>query len=211
MAQVQQNFMDVEAQATERAIKRCGEKGCACVIMEPLRGGGLATPPPSVQALYDAHPVKHSGADWAFRHLLDYPQVSCILSGMTTLEQLKDNIRIFSADDVKPGCLSAADKELIVRVRDKYASLRSIPCTGCQYCMPCPNNVNIPGTFSLYNDGTSFENFDQPRRGYSFAVKGKTDASQCVECGQCEEKCPQKIDIIEKLKTAHEKLKGWVE
>jgi predicted aldo/keto reductase-like oxidoreductase len=211
MAQVQQNFMDVEAQATERAIKRCGQKGCACVIMEPLRGGGLATPPPSVQTLYDAHPVKRSGADWAFRHLLDYPEVSCILSGMSTLEQVKDNIRIFSGEDAKPGCLSGADKDLIARVRDKYTSLRSIPCTGCQYCMPCPNNVSIPAAFSLYNDGASFENFDQPRRGYSFIVKAQTDASQCVECGQCEEKCPQKIDIIEKLKTAHEKLKGWVE
>jgi predicted aldo/keto reductase-like oxidoreductase len=211
MAQVQQNFMDVEAQATERAIKRCGQKGCACVIMEPLRGGGLATPPPSVQTLYDAHPVKRSGADWAFRHLLDYPEVSCILSGMTTLEQVKDNLRIFSGEDAVPGCLSGADKDLIARVRDKYTSLRAIPCTGCQYCMPCPNNVNIPTAFSLYSDGVSFENFDQPRRAYSFAVKAQTDASQCVACGECEEKCPQKIDIIEKLKTAHEKLKGWVE
>jgi predicted aldo/keto reductase-like oxidoreductase len=211
MAQVQQNFMDVEAQATERAIERCGQKGCACVIMEPLRGGGLATPPPPVQALYDAHPVKRSGADWAFRHLLDRPAVSCILSGMSTLEQVKDNVRIFSSEDAKPGCLSDADKDLIARVRDKYNALRTIPCTGCQYCMPCPNNVNIPGAFSLYNDGASFGHFAQPSRGYSFAVKAKTDASQCAECGQCEEKCPQKISIIERLKTAHDKLKGWVE
>ncbi|MDR0639793.1 MAG: aldo/keto reductase [Spirochaetaceae bacterium] len=211
MAQIQQNFMDIEAQATERAIKRCGKKGCACVIMEPLRGGGLATPPPSVKAIYDAYPVKRSAADWAFRHLLDYPEVSCILSGMSTLEQIKDNIRLFSADDAKPGCLSVADKDLLSRVRDHYTALRSIPCTGCRYCMPCPNNVDIPNTFSLYNDGASFENFDQPRRGYSFAVKAQTDASQCVECGQCEEKCPQKINVIETLKTAHKTLQGWVE
>jgi predicted aldo/keto reductase-like oxidoreductase len=211
MAQIQQNFMDIEAQATERAIKRCGQKGCACVIMEPLRGGGLATPPPSVRKLYDAYPVKRSGADWAFRHLLDYPEVSCILSGMSTLEQVKDNIRIFQAEDAVPGCLSAAEKDLIAKARDQYTALRSIPCTGCQYCMPCPNNVNIPNTFSLYNDGSSFGNFDQPRRGYSFAVNARNDASRCVECGQCEKKCPQKIPIIEKLKTAHEKLKGWVE
>jgi predicted aldo/keto reductase-like oxidoreductase len=161
--------------------------------------------------MYDAHPVKRRGADWAFRHLLDYPEVSCILSGMTTMEQLKENIGIFSADDAKPGCLSAGDKALIAKLRDRYAALRSIPCTGCRYCTPCPNGVDIPNAFSLFNDGVSFENFDQPRRGYSFAVKGKSDASQCVECGQCEEKCPQKIAIIEQLKTAHEKLKGWIE
>jgi predicted aldo/keto reductase-like oxidoreductase len=211
MAQVQQNFMDVEAQATERAIGLCEKKGCACVIMEPLRGGGLATPPPSVQSLYDAHSVRRSGADWAFRHLLDYSGVSCILSGMSTLDQLKDNIRIFSADDAVPGCMSAADKALLSNARERYQSLRSIPCTGCQYCMPCPNGVNIPNVFSLFNDGKSFENFDQPRRGYSFAVNAKSDVSQCVACGVCAEKCPQKIDIVSNLKSAHSALVGWIE
>jgi predicted aldo/keto reductase-like oxidoreductase len=211
MCQIQMNLIDVNNQATGKAIDLAGKKGCALVIMEPLRGGGLATPPPAVQAIYDSHSVKRAPCDWAFRHLLDRPEISCILSGVSTLEQLKDNIAIFSAPDALPGCLSAADKAMIARVREQYEALKSIPCTGCEYCMPCPSGVNIPGTFTNYNAGVSFANFDQPRRGYWFAVNSKNDASQCIACGACEKKCPQHIDIIEKLKTAHEALKGWVE
>jgi predicted aldo/keto reductase-like oxidoreductase len=215
MAQIQQNMIDIEAQATERAIGLCGKKGCACVIMEPLRGGGLATPPPPIQKIYDAHNDAHNNkrtaVDWSFRHLLDRSEVSCILSGMSTMEQLKENIRIFSAPDAVAGCLSNADKEMIACVRGEYAKLRSIPCTGCRYCMPCPNNVDIPGIFSLYNDGISFANFEQPRRSYMFTTKAGQDAVQCIECGQCEEKCPQSIAIKSELKNAHEKLKGWIE
>jgi predicted aldo/keto reductase-like oxidoreductase len=211
MAQIQQNFLDTEAQATERGIKACGKKGIACVIMEPLRGGGLASPPAAVQALYDAHPVKHSGAEWAFRHLLDYPEVSCVLSGLSTLAQVEDSVRIFSEKDAVPGCLSADDKALLARAREKYNALRPIPCTACKYCMPCPNGVNIPNAFTLYNDGFSFTEWSQSKRAYSFATKGKSDASLCAECGLCETKCPQKIAVMKELKVAHEKLKGWVE
>jgi predicted aldo/keto reductase-like oxidoreductase len=130
---------------------------------------------------------------------------------MSTLEQLKENIRIFSEPDAVAGCLSAADKEMIARVREAYGKLRSIPCTGCRYCMPCPNNVDIPGIFSLYNDGIAFDNFEQPRRAYMFTTKVGQNAAQCIECGQCEEKCPQTIAIKNELKNAHKKLAGWVE
>jgi predicted aldo/keto reductase-like oxidoreductase len=211
MCQIQQNLMDVELQAGEQGIIEAGKKGCALVIMEPLRGGGLAAPTKAVQELYNAHPVKRNAVDWAFRHLIDYPQVSCILSGVSTLEQLKENIALFSAPDAVPNCLSAADKELIRKVRERYQSVKSIPCTGCEYCLPCPNGVQIPSVFTLYNDGMSFENFDQPSRAYMFTRAAKQDASQCVECGQCEEKCPQHIKIIDELKTAHSKLKNWIE
>jgi predicted aldo/keto reductase-like oxidoreductase len=211
MAQIQQNFIDVEKQATEKAFDLVAKKGAALVIMEPLRGGGLATPPPAVQALYAAHGVQRSPVDWAFRHLLDRPEVSCILSGVTTLEQLKDNIRIFSAPDALPGCLTAADKELIKKVRAAYESLASIPCTGCEYCMPCPQNVNIPRIFGSYNDGIMFTNFAQPKRSYLFVTAQKADATHCVACGACEKKCPQRINIIEQLQVAHKALEGWRE
>jgi predicted aldo/keto reductase-like oxidoreductase len=211
MAQVQQNFIDVEAQATERAIERCGKKACACVIMEPLRGGGLAAETPQTKPLYESYPVRRGAAEWAFRHLLDYPAISCILSGVSTLEQLKDNIKIFSADDAVPHCMSEDDKALLVKVREKYKSIQSIPCTACRYCVPCPNNVDIPGIFALYNDGMAFENFDQPRRGYMLISRFQQDASQCVACGQCEEKCPQHINISGELAKAHGRLKGWIE
>jgi predicted aldo/keto reductase-like oxidoreductase len=211
MCQIQQNFIDVEREATAEAIALAGAKGTALVIMEPLRGGSLATPPKAVQAIYDSYPVKRGAVEWSFRHLINYPEVSAILSGVTTLEQLKEDIEIFSKADALPGCLSAPEKAILSEVKAKYESLASIPCTACEYCLPCPNGVQIPGVFSRYNDGVMFENFTQSKRGYYFMTKQKQDASQCAVCGECEEKCPQHIKIPELLKTAHESLKGWIE
>ena len=210
MCQIQQNFMDVDREATEEAIHLAGKKGCALVIMEPLRGGLLATPPKPVQEMYDAFPVKRSGVDWAFRHCLNYPEVSTILSGVSSLQQLKEDIEIFSKNDAVPGCLNENGKKLLSAVKDKYHSLKSIPCTSCEYCLPCPKGVHIPGVFSRYNDGHMYGGFDGPRRGYAFMTRRKNDASNCAACGECEKKCPQHIKIIEKLKVAHETLKGGV-
>ena len=211
MCQIQQNFLDVEHEATEEAIRQAGKKGCALAIMEPLRGGGLAAAPKRVQAIYDEYPVKRSAVEWAFRHVLNYPEVTTVLSGVTTLEQLKDDIEIFSKPDAVPHCLSAGEKAILARVKAAYESLAGIPCTGCEYCMPCPNGVGISGVFARYNEGTMFENFAQPSRAYSFIARMKADASLCIECGECEPKCPQRIEIIKQLKVAHNALKGWVE
>jgi len=211
MCQIQQNFMDVEREATEEAIRIAGKKGCALVIMEPIRGGSLGVAPGRIQAIYDEYPVKRSAVEWAFRHVLNYPEVSTVLSGMTTLEQVKENIEIFSKPDAVPGCITAKERDILSRVRTAYESVKSIPCTACEYCMPCPSGVNIPGVFSRYNDGIMFENFEQPSRGYMFMTMQKMDASRCEACGICEKKCPQNIGIIEELKKAHEVLKGWIE
>jgi predicted aldo/keto reductase-like oxidoreductase len=211
MCQIQQNFLDTENEATAEAIHIAGEKGCALVIMEPLRGGGLATPPPPVQAVYDAYPVKRPPVEWAFRHLVNYPEVSTILSGVTTLEQLKEDIELFSLPDMVPHCLKDGEKEVLRRAKAQYLSLTQIPCTACEYCLPCPQGVNIPGVFGRYNEGSMFANFVQPQRSYYFMTNAKEDASHCIRCGSCEKKCPQQIDIINKLQTAHEALRGWIE
>jgi predicted aldo/keto reductase-like oxidoreductase len=211
MCQVMQNLIDVDKEVTAEAIPLAGDKGCALVIMEPLRGGGLAAPPPAVRAIYDEYPVKRSGVAWAFRHLLNYPQVSAILSGVSTLEQLKEDIAVFSQEDAAPLCLSDAERDIIARAKIAYESLASVRCTGCEYCLPCPQGVHIPGVFTKYNAGVMFGNFDQPRRSYSFQIKGSQDASRCAGCGGCEKKCPQHLEIIKELRTAHESLKGWVE
>ncbi|GHT74316.1 aldo/keto reductase [Spirochaetia bacterium] len=212
MCQVMYNLIDVDKEVTTEAVKFAGEKGCALVIMEPLRGGGLATPPPPpVSAVYNEFPVKRAAVEWAFRHLVDFPQISTILSGVTTLDQLKEDIEIFSKPDMIANCLSAVEKDIIARVKTKYESLTAVRCTGCEYCLPCPQGVNIPQVFSKYNDGYMFGNFVQPSRSYSFQVNGKADASRCVACGACEKKCPQHLEIIEQLKAAHDALKGWVE
>ncbi|MDR0730274.1 MAG: aldo/keto reductase [Treponema sp.] len=211
MCQIQQNLIDVDREATEQAIRDAGKKGCALVIMEPLRGGNLAVPPAPVKAIYDSSGIKRGAVEWAFRHLLNYPEVSTILSGVSTMEQLKDNIEIFSKPDAVAGCLSEGEKKLIAGVREQYLAMKSIPCTGCEYCLPCPQGVNIPQVFGKYNDGVMFGTFEPSRRGYMFQTRGRQDASLCVRCGACEKKCPQHIGIIGELAKAHEKLRGWVE
>jgi predicted aldo/keto reductase-like oxidoreductase len=216
MCQVQQNFIDVEREVTVEGIRLAGEKGTALVIMEPLRGGLLAAPPAPIKAIYEAYEretgaPKRSAVEWAFRHLLNYPEVSVILSGTTTLPQLAEDIEIFSKSESVPGCLSEREQEVLSLVKTKYESLKALPCTACQYCMPCPQDVEIPGIFARYNDGVMFGSFDQPRRSYMFSTRAGRDASRCTACGACEQKCPQGIDIINNLKTAHEKLKGWIE
>jgi predicted aldo/keto reductase-like oxidoreductase len=211
MCQIQQNMVDVEKEATEEGIRQAGKKGCALVVMEPIRGGNLANPPPPVKAIYDEYPVKRSPVEWAFRHVLNYPEVSTILSGVTTMEQLRENIAIFSKPEAVPGCLSEAEKRIIARVRETYESLASIPCTACEYCLPCPRGVNIPQVFSKYNDGIMFDTFEPARRSYMFQTRFNQDASLCIACKACEKKCPQHIEITKELKTAHEKLKGWIE
>ncbi|MDR1986255.1 MAG: aldo/keto reductase [Treponema sp.] len=211
MCQIQQNFIDVEREATAEAIRLAGQKGCALVIMEPLRGGCLANPPLQIQRIYDAYPVKRSAVEWAFRHLINYPEISTILSGVTTLPQLKEDIQIFSQPDAVPGCLSAEEQHILSQVKATYESLTSIPCTGCEYCLPCPHGVHIPGVFRQYNDGVMFGVFDQPKRGYMLMGRQNQDASQCKACGTCEARCPQHIPIIQELQTAHEALKGWIE
>ena len=211
MCQLQQNYMDINREATEQGIFDAGKKGCALVIMEPVRGGNLAFPPAAVQEIFDEYPEKRNAVEWAFRHVLNYSEVSTILSGVSTMEQLRENIEIFSRPDAVPGCLTEAEKKIIERVREKYQSFKSIPCTGCEYCLPCAQGVDIPLVFSRFNDGVVYGTYEPARRGYYFQGKFRTDASLCVECGFCEEKCPQNIPIIQELKRSHETLQGWFE
>lgn len=211
MCQVQQNLIDTDKEVTQQAIIDAGEKGCALVIMEPLRGGGLAGGPQSVREIYAAADTQRTPAQWGFRHVAAYPQVSTILSGVTTMEQLKQNIETFSDPKLAGGPLTDNDRATLAAAKQAYESVVTIPCTGCEYCLPCPHGVGIPRVFSLYNDGNMFGDFAQPQRSYSFAVNGGRDASKCAQCGACESKCPQHIEIINQLKVAHDALKGWIE
>ena len=211
MCQVQQNLIDVDHEVTSESITLAGKKGCALAVMEPLRGGGLASPPKRMDALYAEFPGNRRPVEWAFRHVLNYPEVSVVLSGMTTMEQLKENIEIFSKDDSVPNCLGPKEKETIARIKTAFESVQNIPCTACEYCLPCPNGVDIPGIFGKYNEMHMFEFSDQPRRAYMILKTFKRDFSRCASCGECEKKCPQHIGIMNELKTAHEALEGWVE
>ena len=204
MVQIQYNFMDVEKQAGTKGLQLAGSKGIPVVIMEGLLGGSLAKAPDNVQALYDAFPVKRSPVEWAFRWLCDHPEVSVVLSGCNEPEQIEENLRIFDA--VEPNVMSGEELKLIDDVRAAYISRTRIGCTGCRYCMPCPNGVNIPAIFKVWNDVSLYEIDPQKDFGLRMTRESGKGADKCVACGACEEACPQHLSIIELLKTAWAEL-----
>ena len=204
MVQIQYNFMDVENQAGTRGLKLAASRGIPVVIMEGLLGGSLAKAPDNVQALYDAFPTKRSPVEWAFRWLCDHPEVSVVLSGCNEAEQIDDNLRIF--DSVEPGVMDEAELKLIDDVRAAYLSRTKIGCTGCRYCMPCPNSVNIPGIFSVWNSVSLYGIDPNKDWGFRMTREKGNGADNCVACGACEAACPQHLPIIESLKTAWAEL-----
>jgi len=174
------------------------------VVMEPIRGGSLAgDPPEAVKQLWASARMKRTPADWALQWVWNQPEVSIVLSGMSNMQQVVENVA--SADRSDPGSLGAEDLELIARVGDQYKALRPVQCTSCGYCMPCPQGVDIPQNFFLYNGAAMFNLFHRYRRNY-----GRMDASRragsCIECGVCEEKCPQNLKIRDLLKEVDKSL-----
>jgi predicted aldo/keto reductase-like oxidoreductase len=204
MCQIQYNFMDINNQAGTKGLELAGSKGIPVVIMEGLLGGRLANAPDNVQALYDAFPVKRSAVEWAFRWLCNHPEVAVVLSGCNEAEQIDENLRIF--DTVGTGIMDEAELKLIDQVREAYISRTKIGCTGCRYCMPCPNGVNIPGIFSVWNN-FSLYNID-PKTDWQFGSikKASAGADNCIGCGACEAACPQHLNIIESLQAAWSEL-----
>lgn len=200
MVQIQYNYMDVDNQAGTKGLELAGRLGIPVVIMEGLLGGRLAKAPENVQALYDAFPVKRSPVEWAFRWLCNHPEVATVLSGCNEAEQIDDNLRIF--DTVEPGIMTPEELRLMDDVRAAYLARTKIGCTGCRYCMPCPNGVNIPGAFSVWNN-TSLYGAD-PKQDWTFKqmVEKCETPDNCVACGACEAACPQHLGIIEGLKDA---------
>lgn len=206
MVQIQYNFMDINNQAGTKGLELAGKKGIPVVIMEGLLGGRLSKAPSNVQALYDAFPVKRSPVEWAFRWLCNHPEVSVVLSGCNEESQIDDNLRIF--DTVESGIMSEEELKLMDNVREAYISRTKIGCTGCRYCMPCPNGVNIPGIFSAWNNASLYDT--DPKNDWNIRqIREKNHgADHCIGCGACEAACPQHLNIIESLQTAWQEMNG---
>lgn len=198
--QIIYNYMDVDFQAGKEGLKYAADKGLAISIMEPLRGGQLArTPPQSVDKIWKEASNPGTPADWALQWLWNQPEVSVVLSGMTAMEQVTQNIA--SAERSGVGTLLDEELNLFDRVREAFRALSPVPCTDCKYCQPCPQGVDIPGAFSTYNQKTMYGEQGAGISAYSDYGVSATKASQCIACGQCEAACPQQISIIEWLGT----------
>ena len=203
LCQVQFNYM--EDRRWEEEIKYAASKGIAVVVMEPLLGGKLAAnQPDDIKAEFLKVEADRSAADWALRWVLNHPEVTLLLSGMSNMPQVEENLKIM--DKAVVNNLSAKELQVIDKVRDIYEAKTKVKCTGCNYCVPCPQNVVIPNIFSSYNEAAIYNLDEQSRNAYKRVMKIEKDAAQCVECGICETKCPQKLPIIKHLKEAHEHL-----
>ena len=193
--QIQYNYMDVENQAGTRGLKLAADKGLAVVVMEPLMGGRLADPPPAIRETMASDPLKRGPAQLALEWVWDQPEVTVVLSGMSTLEQVEENLRL--AEAAQPGRLGETEHALVARIREQYKARVTIPCTQCGYCMPCPNGVNIPVNFDFFNYAHTYDDLGAARFRYKFVLKEEQRASACIDCDSCEGLCPQQIPISE--------------
>ena len=205
--QIQYNYMDEYSQAGVEGLRYANAKGLPVIIMEPLRGGRLVNLlPESAKKLFRADKEGRTPAELALKWLYNQPEVTCVLSGMNSMEMVEQNLKTASESHV--GCLTASDAALIEQVKEEIKKHVKVGCTGCGYCMPCPRGVDIPGTFRCYNAMYS-EGKKSGRKDYLQCTAFRKDtasASQCVGCGKCEKHCPQHIEIRKELKCAASEL-----
>lgn len=201
--QIQYNYMDVDYQAGERGLKMASERGLGVVIMEPLKGGKLAieVPPAPVKAVFDQAERTWKPAEWALQWLWNQSEVGLVLSGMSTFEQVEQNL--VSANRSGIGSLSASEVNTIENVRNAWQGLAPVACTHCEYCLPCPNDVLIPQIFAIYNNAMMYGEQERGQRTYENQISEVNQADACIECGECESLCPQHLTIIDYLKDAH--------
>ena len=207
--QIQYNYMDENSQAGRRGLKYASQKGLPVIIMEPLRGGKLVNNlPEEAKKLFAGYPIKRTPAQWALRWLWNQQEVTCVLSGMNSEEMVQDNAE--TASDVSIGELGSGEEAMLQKAVQAINAKMKVGCTGCAYCMPCPSNVDISGTFAAYN-----RRFSEGRNAafmeyFMCTAMRKTSpaASNCIKCGKCEQHCPQHIEIRRELNNARKQLEG---
>jgi len=199
--QIQYNFLDESFEAGKSGLQYAAGEGLGIIVMEPLRGGSLATCPEEARKIYDTYGGKRTPAEWALRWVWNHPEVSTVLSGMTEMSQLDENLQI--AAKASPNSMSPHELEIIREVTDIYREKIPVGCTACRYCMPCEDGVNIPVALQIYIDYHMFDDEISQARNkwrYNLVLPPESRASACTECGKCKERCPQHIDIPNELK-----------
>jgi len=194
--QIQLNYLDVAKQAGLKGLARLREKGLGVAIMEPLMGGKLAALPDKVRAIFEQSGSAKTPVQWALDYLWDMDAVSVVLSGMSTMRQVEENVAYANA--FASGAMTNADRQVITEAKEQYEKMIAVPCTGCGYCMPCPFGVGIPDNFSAYNDLAAYDDPAVGEKGYQIMLTWqgrKAAADSCKGCRSCEAKCPQKIEI----------------
>ena len=205
--QIQYNYLDENSQAGRRGLNYAHEKGLPVVIMEPLRGGRLVNLlPDAAKDIFKDYKIQYTPAQWAFRWLWNQPEVTCVLSGMNSLEMVQENVR--TAATANAGDLGPEEEAMLRQVVNAINSKMKVGCTGCGYCMPCPKQVDIPGTFAAYNRLHTDGKFTGLKEYFmcTAARPNSTAASNCIGCGKCEKHCPQHIPIREELNNARKAL-----
>lgn len=212
MCQIQYNYMDVENQAGQAGLREAFKRQIPVVVMEPLLGGKLAARPPhQIEEIWDRASLKRTPVAWALEWLWAQPEVTTVLSGMSSLQQVKENVALA----LRPRPLTAQDQAIVAEVRQAFRKLAAIPCTRCGYCMPCPQGVDIPANLNTYNDGLMYNSPEAARGTYQWwesayfklhVFERDIRASACSQCGLCETKCPQAIPISSWMPVIHKVL-----
>ena len=200
--QIQLNYMDISYQAGLEGLAYAREKGIDVIVMEPLKGGKLASLPQSVNEVINEKAPGKTAAELALKWVQQQKGVRVVLSGMSDIAQVKENIKI-SSDGTD---LNEFELQAIESMRSFLRSRIMVDCTSCEYCQPCPAGVRIPGVFELYNNMTVYDTIDNSRASYKSYLEKGTSSLSCVECGECEAICPQQLPIITQLKEAHKAL-----
>ncbi|MFW2366079.1 MAG: aldo/keto reductase, partial [Desulforhopalus sp.] len=212
--QIQFNFLDQENQAGLAGLRYAASKDLGVIIMEPLRGGNIGLPvaPPAVEEIWNRAEQKRTPVEWALRWVWNHPEVTSVLSGMNEEAHIEENLNI--AGEAEPNSLTGTELDLVDLVVQKYQELMKVGCTGCGYCMPCPEGVMIPVIFEVYNKMHLFGDEESAKVGYALRMSGELTgtepgfAAQCVECGECMEKCPQQLEIIDDLAAVASEMEG---
>jgi len=207
--QIQYNFLDEDFEAGKSGLHYAAGEGLGVIVMEPLRGGSLALCPEDAKRIYENSGLDRSPAEWALRWIWNEPEVSMLLSGMTEMSQLEENLNI--AGKATPNSMSPRELEIVREVSGIYKNRIPVGCTACRYCMPCESGVNIPVSMQIYIDYHMFDDDISQARNkwrYKLVLPPENRASACTDCGKCLERCPQHIDIPRELKKVVEVLES---